>query len=94
MRSLKVDLTILVELLYLVVDGDSPRPERGETGMGNNMGGSVFSGVIGGIIAVASWYVVNMVVAEPSAYVAVAIAGFCGSFFATIFAPKLSKVEA
>jgi hypothetical protein len=62
--------------------------------MGNNLGGSVFSGVIGGIIAVVCWYIVNMVVVEPNVYVAVALSGFFGSFFAAIYAAKTEKVEA
>jgi len=62
--------------------------------MGNNLGGSVFAGVIGGIIAVACWYVVNLVVAEPNVYMAVGLSGFFGSLFANMFASKAEKIEA
>ncbi|MGE4620498.1 MAG: hypothetical protein AAEJ04_11885 [Planctomycetota bacterium] len=64
--------------------------------MGNNLGGFIQSGVIGGIIACISWYVVNMVIVEPSVYVAVGLAGFFGSFFSALFAAKWAneKVEA
>ncbi len=41
--------------------------------MGNNLGGAMFAGVIGGIIAVACWYVVNSVVTDPNIYVAVGL---------------------
>jgi hypothetical protein len=35
-----------------------------------------------------------MVVVEPNVYVAVALSGFFGSFFAAIYAAKTEKVEA
>ncbi len=66
----------------------------GERVMGNNLGGAVFAGVIGGIIAVACWYVVNSVVTEPNVYVAVGLSGFFGSLFANMFASKAEKIEA
>ena len=62
--------------------------------MGNNLGGAMFAGVIGGIIAVACWYVVNSVVTDPNIYVAVGLSGFFGSLFAYLFASKAEKVEA
>jgi hypothetical protein len=66
----------------------------GERAMGNNLGGSVFAGVIGGIISVACWYVVYMLVVDPNVYVAVGLSGFFGSLFANIFASKAEKIEA
>ena len=54
----------------------------------------MFAGVIGGIIALACWYVVNMIVPEPNVYMAVGLSGFFGSLFANLYASKAEKVEA
>jgi hypothetical protein len=63
--------------------------------MGNNLGGSVFSGVIGGIVAGVCWYIIVSVGAPIEGSLAAAVCGFLGSFFASmIYAAKTEKVEA
>ena len=56
--------------------------------MNNNLGKNAYAGVIGGIVTVVAWFIVNKVSGALDPYVAAGLAGFCGSFFASMFAAQ------
>ena len=62
--------------------------------MDNNMGKNAYAGVIGGIVTVVGWFIVNKISGTLDPYVAAGLAGFCGSFAASMFAAQKERVQA
>ncbi|HIC23037.1 MAG: hypothetical protein COB10_02925 [Planctomycetota bacterium] len=62
--------------------------------MNNNLGKNAYTGIIGGIVTVVAWFIVNKVSGTLDPYVAAGLAGFCGSFFASMFAAQKERVQA